>query len=109
MRQLFRRLRACEAGAGAVEYALLIAILALGMIGMLELFRNAVGGVTNRTAVSVSRRASGGYGVRPSGVVYRPSLPAPAEPPEADSSFVEPDSSSTTGGTAAVSSDPSVE
>lgn len=102
MRQLIRRLRSCEAGAGTVEYALLLAILAIGLMGVLELFRNSVGGVANRTAVSVSARASGGYGVRVSGGSSGGTIaqmPLPEEEP--DSTSVEPDSSSTAGGTAA--------
>jgi Flp pilus assembly pilin Flp len=109
VRQFIRRLRSCEAGAGAVEYALLIGVLAIGLVGVLAIFRNAVGGLTNRTAVSVSTHAAGGYGKpAPVGggsggtVAHRP---APADP---DSSFAEPDSSSATGGTTAVSLDPAV-
>ena len=107
MRQLIRRLRSCEAGAGAVEYALLIAVLGIGLMGVLALFRNAIGGVTNRTAVGVSARVAGGYGMRTAGgggssggtVLLRP---APADP---DSSSAEPDSSSATGGSPAASLD----
>lgn len=101
MRQLIRRLRSCEAGAGTVEYALLLAILAIGLMGVLELFRNSVGGVANRTAVSVSARASGGYGVRVSGGSSGGTIAQRPLPEEPDSTSVEPDSSSTTGGTAA--------
>jgi len=110
VRQLIRRFRTCEAGAGAIEYALLIAVLAIGLMGILALFRNAVGGLTNRTTVGVSAQAAGGYGMRMAGgggssggtVGLRP---APAEP---DSSSAEPDSSSATGGTTAASSDPAI-
>jgi Flp pilus assembly pilin Flp len=109
MRQLIRRLRRCEAGAGAVEYALLIGVLAIGLMGVLAIFRNAVGGLTNRTAVGVSTHAAGGYGRAavgggPSGgtVAHRP---APADP---DSLSAEPDSSSAAGGTTAASMDSAV-
>ena len=107
MRQLIRRFRTCEAGAGAVEYALLIAVLAIGLVAVLTMFRNAVGDLTNRTAVSVETQTAGGYGRAtggggPSGgaVVHRP---AAAQP---DSSSAEPDSSSATGGTTAATFDP---
>jgi Flp pilus assembly pilin Flp len=110
MRQLIRRLRRCEAGAGAVEYALLIGVLAIGLMGVLAIFRNAVGGLTNRTAVGVSTHAAGGYGRAtavgggPNGgtVAHRP---APADP---DSLSAEPDSSSAAGGTTAASMDSAV-
>jgi Flp pilus assembly pilin Flp len=108
VRQLIRRLRTCEAGAGILEYALLIAVLALCLVGVLGVFRNAVGGLTNRTAVSVSTRAGGGYGKGGSAgrgssggtVVHRP---AAADP---DSASAEPDGSSDTGGPTAASLDP---
>jgi Flp pilus assembly pilin Flp len=109
VRQLIRRLRSCEAGAGAVEYALLMAVLALGLVGVLAIFRNAVGGLTNRAAVGVSTHAAGGYGkgttvgggLSGGMVAHRP---APADP---DSTSAEPDSSSA-GGTTAASLDPAV-
>jgi Flp pilus assembly pilin Flp len=62
---LFRRLRACDAGAGLIEYSLLIALAALGLTGVLAIYRNAVEGLTDRTAVTVSRQAGGGYAARP--------------------------------------------
>jgi Flp pilus assembly pilin Flp len=105
VRQLIRRLRICEAGAGTVEYALLLAVLALGLVGVLALFRNAVGDLTNRTAVSVSTRAGGaGYGSKAGGVGGGSSggtvahIPAAADP---DSASAEPDSSSAGGPTVA--------
>ena len=101
MRHLFRRLRTCEAGAGLVEYALLIAVVALGLVGALRLFRNTVGGVTNRTAVSVSRQAGGRYGAGGS-VGWAPGGSAAHEPPTADpdSSSAQPEGSSASGGAA---------
>lgn len=108
MRQLIPRLRTCEAGAGAVEYALLIAVLAIGLAAVLGIFRNAVGNLTNRTAVSVSTHAAGGYGKGaavgggPSGGTIAHRLPN-ADP---DSASAEPDSLSGTGGTTAASWDP---
>ena len=108
MRQLIRRFRTCEAGAGAVEYALLIAVVALGLVGMLTIFRNSVGDLTNRTAVSVSKKSSGGYGKgggigggsRGGPVAYKPAADEP------DSSSAQPDSSSATAGATAARFDP---
>lgn len=110
MRQLIRRLRTCEAGAGTVEYALLIAVLGLGLVGVLAIFRNAVGGITNRAAVGVSTQTAGGYGKGAVGgggssggmVLLRPAADEP------DSSSTEPDSSTAIGGTTAASLDPTV-
>ncbi len=99
MRQLIGRLRGCEAGSGLVEYALLLAVVALGLVGVLRLFRNSAGGLTNRVAVSVSTQTAGSYGTpgttgSPTAgpVAHRPGTPEP------DSSSAEPDSSSATGG-----------
>jgi Flp pilus assembly pilin Flp len=100
VRQLFRRLRTCETGAGLVEYALLIAVVALGLVGVLRLLRNAAGGLTNRAAVGVSTQTGGKYGVAepvggaPSG---RPAAHRPATP-DPDSSSAQPDSLSAGGG-----------
>ncbi len=99
MRQLIRRLRTCEAGSSVVEYGLLIAVLAVALVGILRVFRNTVGGITNRTAVTVSVQAAGAYGLAglpdggPSGsyVGYRPVSS------DADSSSAEPDSSAAGG------------
>jgi Flp pilus assembly pilin Flp len=103
VRQLIRRLRTCEAGAGVVEYALLIGVLAIGLVGILGIFRNTVGGLTNHAAVSVSTQAGGSYGSGTavgagSGGGTVAHQPAPASP---DSSSAEPDSSSAAGGTTA--------
>lgn len=105
MRQLIRRLRTCEAGAGLVEYGLLIAVVALCLVGILGLLRNSVGGVTERVAVDVSTQTAGGYGTggtaggAPS---WRPAAYRPADP-DPDDSSAEPDSSSATGPTTAAS------
>ena len=104
MRQLVRRLRTCEAGSAIVEYGILIAVVAVCLVGVLRVFRNAVGGLTNRTAVSVSTQTARGYGAgggvggAPGGgyAAYEPASPDPA-----DSSSAQPDSSSATGGATA--------
>jgi Flp pilus assembly pilin Flp len=103
MRELFRRIRTCETGAGLVEYGLLLAVVALGLVGVLRLFRNSVGGLTNRAAVSVSTQTGGSYGVggggggAPSGghAAQRPATPDP------DSSSAETDTPADAGGATA--------
>jgi Flp pilus assembly pilin Flp len=107
VRQFILRLRTCEAGAGTIEYALLIAVLALGLVGVLGVFRNTVGGMTNRTAVTVTK-AAGGYGRAGSVGVGRGGgsgahKPAPAG---TDSSAAQPDGSPATGGSTVASSNP---
>ena len=105
MRELFRRIRTCETGAGLVEYALLLAVVALGLVGVLRLFRNSVGGLTNRAAVSVSTQTGGSYGMggggggAPSGgdAAHRPPTP------DADSSSADEDGPDDGGGATAAS------
>ena len=89
MRQLILRLRTCEAGAGLVEYAFLIAVVALALVGVLGVFRNVVGGFTNRTAVSVSTQSAAGYGGG-GGPMVAPSERSGGHEPDAS----EPDSAS---------------
>jgi Flp pilus assembly pilin Flp len=86
MGQLVRRFWSCETGSALTEYGLIIAVVALGLIASLAVFRNAVGNLTNRTAVTISRQSSQGYGsgggigvgIPPAGVT--PVDAAPAEP-----------------------------
>lgn len=44
-----------------MEYGLILAILALGVIGVMHVFRRAVGDMTNRTAVIISKQSATGY------------------------------------------------
>jgi Flp pilus assembly pilin Flp len=99
VRRLIRRLRTCEAGSGLLEYALLIAVVALGLIAVLRVFRNSAGGLTNQVAVGVSTRTAKGYGGGGTGgaPIARPAGHRPATP-DPDSSSAGPDSSSTPGG-----------
>ncbi len=103
MRRLIRRLCTCEAGSSVVEYGLLLAVLALALFGVLKVFRNTVGGITNRTAVTVSAQAAGAYGVAgpPAGVPTGGSVGYVPAGPDADSSSTDSDSSAAGGGTAA--------
>ena len=94
MGQLVRRFRSCEAGSALTEYGLIIAAVALGLIALLAGFRNAVGTVTTKTSVSISHKASGGFGsgrrggVRSVGGKPAPETPAEPEPEEGDSTGV---------------------
>lgn len=85
MKQLVRRFRSCETGSALTEYGLLIAVVALGLIALLAGFRNAVGDLTNRTSVSITKKSSRGFGyhsggVRPIGGKPAPDAPAESEP-----------------------------
>lgn len=89
MGQLVRRFRSSETGSALTEYALIIAAVALGLLAALGGFRNQVGDLTNRTAVTISKQSSKGYGsgggARPAGVT-----PSPEAPTEPDSSGADP-------------------
>ena len=84
-----------------VEYGLLLAVLALALVGILRAFRNTVGGVTNRTAVTVSAQAGGGYGVAGPPQAAPSSVGGSAPSPDPDSASAEPDSVAMGGTTAA--------
>jgi Flp pilus assembly pilin Flp len=62
MEQLLRRFRSRETGSALTEYALIIAAVALGLVAVLAAFRNSVGDLTNRTAVTISHQSGSGYG-----------------------------------------------
>ena len=110
MGQLVRRLRSCDSGTGLVEYGLLLAVLALGLVGVVTLLRKSVEGLTTSVNVAISQPGSGGY-VPPASALpawphTRPTanIPMPTEPAgdsdtsedpssDRDSSTAEPDSS----------------
>jgi Flp pilus assembly pilin Flp len=101
VRQLIRRLRTCESGSAIVEYGLLIAVIALALVGVLSLFRNSVGELTNRTAVSVSEQTGSGYATGGTGGGGSSGNHARPATPEPDSSAAEPESPPETGGATA--------
>jgi Flp pilus assembly pilin Flp len=65
VRQLIRRFCSCEGGAGLVEYGIILGLLTLGLIGVMHVYRRAVGDMTNRTAVTISKQSAAGYSARP--------------------------------------------
>lgn len=50
MKTLLTRLLSDESGQGLTEYALIIALVAVALVAILVLFRNAIGGVFNAGA-----------------------------------------------------------
>ena len=86
MRQLVRRFRQDDRGTGLTEYALIVALIAICLVGIIQLARNAIGETMNRAAADVSHRSTGSYGATgPSGGL--PSLGSggvPASPGEPD-------------------------
>lgn len=62
MRQLLRRFSSGEEGAGLAEYSVLIALVAICLMGILQVVRGAVGGSVNRTAAEISQRSMQSYG-----------------------------------------------
>jgi Flp pilus assembly pilin Flp len=97
MRQLLRRFNRGEEGAGLVEYALIAALVAICLVGILQLFRNGIGGAVNHAAAGISHRSTASYGAAPRPVVTPPpssgGVAAPGGPGEesADSSGGRPD------------------
>jgi pilus assembly protein Flp/PilA len=45
MRELWNNFVADESGQGLVEYVLIIALVAIGLIAIMVLFRNSIGGI----------------------------------------------------------------
>jgi Flp pilus assembly pilin Flp len=86
MGQLVRRLRSCETGSALTEYGLMIAVVALGLVATLGVFRNAAGGMTSRTSGTISRQSGHTYGSRGGGVPRGVMIPVEAAPARPDSS-----------------------
>ena len=87
-----RRLATSEVGAGLIEYALLVGVLALGLAGVLTIYRNSVGTITKKTAVTVAKQSGRGYR-SPVVVPRHPVASAPsAGEPEPGEPELDPDS-----------------
>jgi Flp pilus assembly pilin Flp len=89
-RRLVGRLLRSERASAFVEYALLIALVAVGLIAILHVTRNAIGGILNTASTSVSQ-GSAGYGAGPGGPI---NLGPPSTAPAADDEGDEPSDSS---------------
>jgi pilus assembly protein Flp/PilA len=61
MRAMVNSFMKDESGQGLVEYALIIALVAIGLIAILVLFRNAIGNVFNTSKNSLNNAPSGSY------------------------------------------------
>jgi Flp pilus assembly pilin Flp len=77
-----RRFCSRETGSALLEYALIIAVMAMGLVAGLAGFRDKLGGVTERTAESISHQSNRGYG-SPAGAEVGPVAWSPSpEPPD---------------------------
>jgi Flp pilus assembly pilin Flp len=61
MFSLFGRFWNEDTGQGLTEYALIIALVSIGLIAILVIFRNAIGGIFARIAQVLSTAPSEGY------------------------------------------------
>ena len=61
MRALVNSFMVDESGQGLVEYALIIALVAIGLIAILVLFRNAIGNVFNSSKNSLDNAPGASY------------------------------------------------
>ena len=50
-----------ESGQGLTEYALIIALVAVALIGVLIVFRNQIGGVFDRASSELNNAPGAGY------------------------------------------------
>jgi pilus assembly protein Flp/PilA len=61
MRQLLKRFWSDESGQGMVEYALIVALVAIGLIAVFLYLRNSAGQVLDTAADSLSKQPSSGF------------------------------------------------
>jgi pilus assembly protein Flp/PilA len=61
MRALVNSFIGDESGQGLVEYALIIALVAIGLIAILVLFRNAIGNVFNTSKNRLNNAPGASY------------------------------------------------
>jgi pilus assembly protein Flp/PilA len=61
MRRLLRAFRSDETGQGLVEYALIIALVAIGLIAVLLVLRNSIGNVFNNAATQINNAPTNPY------------------------------------------------
>jgi pilus assembly protein Flp/PilA len=61
MRSLWKALWSDESGQGLVEYALIIALIAVGLIAILLVLRNSIGNVFNNAATQLNNAPATPY------------------------------------------------
>jgi pilus assembly protein Flp/PilA len=61
MQSLWRNLWSDESGQGLVEYALIIALVAVGLIAILLVLRNSIGNVFNNAATQLNNAPANPY------------------------------------------------
>lgn len=61
MRSLWQALWSDESGQGLVEYALIIALVAVGLIAILIVLRNSIGDVFNNAAATLNNAPTSAY------------------------------------------------
>ena len=61
MQSLWRTFWSDESGQGLVEYALIIALVAVGLIAILLVLRNSIGNVFNNAAVQLNNAPASPY------------------------------------------------
>ena len=61
MKDVMKRFWSDESGQGLTEYALVLALVSIGLIAVLVLFRDAIGRVFNRVVDVLDSAPEGGY------------------------------------------------
>ena len=61
MKELFKRFWTDEAGQGLTEYALIIALVSIGLIAILIIFRDEIGDVFSNIADALSSAPTNSY------------------------------------------------
>lgn len=61
MLSLFARFWSEEAGQGLTEYALILALVSVGLIAIMVVFRDAIGGIFSRIAQVLEAAPAEGY------------------------------------------------
>lgn len=62
MKDLWSSFIADESGQGLVEYVLIIALVAIGLIAVMIVFRNSIGGIFDRIAGTLDASPTTTYG-----------------------------------------------
>ena len=61
MTQLLKDLRQDDSGQGLVEYVLIIALVAVGLVGIITLFRNAMGSLFSTISDTLNSAPTSGF------------------------------------------------